>query len=102
MVPWIVWRARRAAGAERYAVDDRIVAVRQGWLNRRWAFTEIRKIQLLRLTASPFDRRLGMATVWIDTAGVSASDGVLRVRFLPEEEARRVYERLSAMIDSSS
>ena len=35
-----------------------------------------------------------MASLWFDTAGAGAT-APLRVRFLPEDEARRLHARLS-------
>ena len=94
---WIV-RARLLARAARYAVTDRVVAIRWGWLDRRWRFAEIRKLQALRLTASPFDRRHGMANLWLDTAGAGASDLPLRLRFLPEPDARALLDAIAARL----
>jgi putative membrane protein len=72
------------------------VATRTGWLNREWEFAEIRKLQSLRVTASPIDRRHQMATLWLDTAGASSRDGILRIPFMPAAEAHALYERLAA------
>lgn len=102
LAAWFIYRARRLAAGWGYWIDDTIVAVCEGWLNRRWAFVEIRKVQSVRLTSSPFDRRLGMVTLWIDSAGASGTDGVLRVRFLPEDEARLVYARIVQMVARKS
>jgi putative membrane protein len=99
LVPWFAFRARRLAAGWGYYIDDTIVAVRQGWLSRRWAFIEIGKIQSVRLSSSPFDRRLGVVTLWIDSAGASGTDGVLRVRFLPDDEGRTIYERIAAQLE---
>jgi putative membrane protein len=91
----IVARARLWASHAGYAESESLVAVRTGWLTRRWAFAEVRKLQALAMTMSPFDRRHGMATLWLDTAGVSSRDGTLRIRFMPADEARSLYERLA-------
>jgi putative membrane protein len=98
-IPLLVLRARLWARHAGYAEAGGLVATRIGWLNRSWAFTEIRKLQSLRLTASPLDRRHGMITVWLDTAGASSRDGVLRIPFLPAAEARGLYDRLAAEMD---
>jgi len=97
-VSWL--RSRRLAAAAGYAITDRAVAVRSGWLNRTWALAEITKLQTLRLSQSPFDRRLGMATLVFDTAGASSSDGVLRIRFLPYDEARDLHSRIAGLMDT--
>jgi putative membrane protein len=97
--PLVVLRARIWARHAGYAQSDGLIAVRTGWLNRSWEFTDLRKLQTLRITASPFDRRHGMATIWLDTAGASTRDGVLRIPYLPAAEARRVYEHLALRMD---
>jgi putative membrane protein len=94
-VPLLVLRARLWARHAGYAASGGLVATRSGWLSRSWEFTEIRKLQALRLTASPLDRRHGMVTVWLDTAGASSRDGVLRIPFLPAAEARGLYDQLA-------
>jgi len=95
-LPLLVIRARRWAATAGYAEWSELVGVRTGWLNRRWEFTEVPKLQSLRVTSSPFDRRYGMATIWLDTAGAPTRDGVLRIPYLPADEARALFDRLSA------
>lgn len=64
---WIVagaqYRARAWARPEGYAI------VRAGVLTRINAVIPIRKIQTLHVRETPFQRRWGLATVMIDTAG---------------------------------
>jgi putative membrane protein len=101
-VPLLVARAVLWARHAGYAESGSLVAVRTGWLNRTWAFAEMRKLQSLRLTSSPFDRRHGMATLWLDTAGASSRDGVLCIRFMPEAAARDLYERLAGQMTQTN
>lgn len=70
LVPaWIVagaqYRARAWARPEGYAI------VRAGVLTRTNAVLPVRKIQTLHVRETPFQRRWGLATVMIDTAGGS-------------------------------
>lgn len=93
-LPWggyLAWRHARMAG---YAMDDRIVAVRDGWWTRRWRFAEIGKVQAVLLKQSPVDRRLGMATLLLDTAGGSGLGAPLVLHYLPEKEARALQATL--------
>lgn len=98
---WLPWswvqsvqHARRAG----YSVDDGLIAVRSGWWSRHWRFAEIDKLQALQLSRSPIDRRCGMATLHLDTAGASALAPPLRIRYLPVDEADALYRRLGAII----
>ncbi|AKC86867.1 PH domain-containing protein [Pseudoxanthomonas suwonensis] len=93
-LPWSAYAAWRQAGRIGYAVDARLVAVRGGWWSRWWRFAEVDKLQALRLQRSPLDRWLGTASLWLDTAGAGAMSPPLRIRFLPEHEARALYAQL--------
>ena len=76
-------------------MDEYLVAVRSGWWSRWWRFAEIDKLQALRLERSPIDRRFGTATLRLDTAGAGSLAPPLRIRFLPQNEARALYARLA-------
>ena len=91
-LPWAVFVARQHARRAGYAIDDRLVAARSGWWSRRWRFAELDKLQALELRQSPLDRSLGMATLWLDTAG--AASGPLRLRYLPLAQAQALRARL--------
>ena len=97
-LPLWLWRARVWARHAGWSVADGLVAFRSGWLDRRWRFAEVGKLQALELTASPFDRRHGMATLRFDTAGASAFEGGLVIPYLPEEIARRLFTELSGRL----
>ena len=78
------------------------LAVREGWLDKHWRFAEARKIQSLVLTQSPFDRRHGMASLLMDTVGASPFEPPLRVRYLPEAEARALRDQLAAAMEAAA
>ncbi|MCA0393300.1 MAG: PH domain-containing protein [Proteobacteria bacterium] len=94
-LPWAWLAARRQARFAGYHVDDHLVAVREGWWSRHWRFAEIDKLQALQLRQSPLDRRFGMASLWLDTAGANPMAPALRMRYLPLDEARALAERLA-------
>ncbi|MFC3550611.1 PH domain-containing protein [Lysobacter cavernae] len=94
-LPWAAFKARRRAQRSAYAMGAELVAAREGWWSRTWRFAELDKLQALQLTRSPVDRRCGTATLWLDTAGAGAMAPPLRIRFLPEAEARALYAALS-------
>jgi putative membrane protein len=97
-VPWAMFVARMHAQRAGYACDDVLVAVRAGWWSRHWRFAELDKLQALQLRQSPLDRALGMASLWLDTAGAGALAKQLRIRHLPEAEARALHARLGRFI----
>jgi putative membrane protein len=94
LLPLQMWRARRIAAACGYACNGRLVAWRTGWLSKTWSFAEIGKIQAVRLSRSPLDRRLGMASLLLDTAGASPFGAPLHLRQLPVAVARELSARL--------
>lgn len=100
-LPWagyIAWQHARHAG---YAIDSQLIAMRSGWWTRLWRFSEIKKLQAIRIGQSPLDRHLGMATLFLDTAGGNALAEPLRLRFLPEADARALHARLGHEIANS-
>lgn len=96
LVPWAagawVWaRARyRALG---YRVDGEHLAARSGVLTRRTWLVPKAKVQSVATRESPFQRRLGLATLSIDTAG--AGNRRVVVVDLDRELACRLADRLS-------
>ena len=97
-LPWAFFSARQQARRSGYTLDAVLVAVRGGWWSRHWRFAEIDKLQALQLTQSPFDRRYGMATLWLDTAGAGALSPPLRIRYIAERDARALFEQLGAQV----
>lgn len=94
-LPWAWLVARRHAARAGYLLDGELVAVREGWWSRHWRFAEIDKLQALQLRQSPLDKRFGMASLWLDTAGAGAMAPALRIRYLPVAEARALHARLA-------
>lgn len=93
-LPWSACSAYQQARRAAYAVDERMVVVRGGWWSRYWRFAEIDKLQALRISRSPLDRRLGTSSLWLDTAGAGGFAPPLQIRYLPEADARALYLRL--------
>jgi putative membrane protein len=93
---WAVAGARGRARFAAYAYERGLFAVRDGWLRREWVLAAVAKGQALSVLASPWDRRAGMASVELDTAGAAPMGPALRVTYLDEGEARRLAARLRA------
>lgn len=98
LVPVLYARARVWARYSAWTLDAGVIAYRQGWLDRNWRFAEVRKLQSLRLVQSPFDRRHGMASVWIDTIGASPLEPALVIPYLDIAIAGELIERLRAQM----
>ncbi len=97
-LPWSAFVARRHMQQAGYAVNARLVAVREGWWSRYWRFAEIDRLQALQLSRSPLDRRFGTATLWLDTAGAAPLAPPLRIRFMPEAAATALHAQLASTL----
>ena len=93
-VPLQLWRARRIADACGWACNGRLVAWRSGWLGKTWNVAEIDKLQAVRLSRSPLDRRMGTASLLLDTAGATPFGPPLHLRHLPHAAAEALSARL--------
>jgi putative membrane protein len=78
-----------------YALSERYFCARRGWLGRSTHIVPINKIQAVEVSQSPFDRRLGLATLSIDTAGQAYTGGGPQISNLPLDEARAVAGALA-------
>ena len=78
-----------------YAMTQRYLFTREGWLGRATRIIPISKIQGLEITQTPFDRRMGLAGLNIDTAGQAFTGGVPRIKNLPLTEAEELARTLA-------
>ena len=78
-----------------YFLDEHHFLSRKGWIKRETVCLPIKNIQNISVRQSPFDRRLNLATLSIDTAGQSNTGGGPIIRHLPVEEAKRIQRSLS-------
>jgi putative membrane protein len=69
---------------------------RRGWLNRSTTCLPVKNIQNVTIMQSYFDRRLGLATLSIDTAGQSNTGGGPVIRHLPITEATDLQQTLAS------
>lgn len=72
---------------------------KSGWFNRTLKLVRYGKIQTVSTAESPFDRRNGMATVQIDTAGGEMQGHTIEIPYLDtavaSDVARRLYQESS-------
>ncbi|WP_197203636.1 PH domain-containing protein [Crateriforma conspicua] len=81
-----------------YRISDHSVMYRKGWISRATLGLPIENIQNLRISQSPLDRRLGLATLSIDTAGQSNTGGGPVIQNLTLLTAVRLRRRLAKRI----
>jgi putative membrane protein len=78
-----------------YALSERYFCARRGWAGRSTSIVPIDKIQAVEVSQSPFDRRLGLATLRVDTAGQAYTGGGPHIGNLPLGEARALAGALA-------
>ena len=89
---WALVRRRwRAWG---YAERERDLMVRHGVLVRRLTIVPYGRMQFVDVSQGPLARALGVSTVQLHTAA-AATDA--RIPFLPDGEATRLRDRLTAL-----
>lgn len=81
-----------------YSLGERYFLTRRGWLGRSTHIVPLNKIQAVEITQTPFDKRLGLASIRVDTAGQAYTEGGPQISNLPVDEARS----LAAILAKSS
>ena len=84
--------ARHAA----YSLTPWGIAFKSGWWDRSIKIVRYGKIQTVERGETPFDRRSGMASVRIDTAGAERIGHTIDIPFLDAPVATAVAQQLSA------
>lgn len=88
------WIARRRVRAWRYVERDDDLLVQRGLLFSRLSVVPYGRMQFIDVTAGPFERSFGLATVRMHTAA-AASDA--RIPGLNGAEAARLRDRLAEL-----
>jgi putative membrane protein len=90
---WLI--ARRWVRSAGWALTDHAILFRSGWPGRSTSLVRFVNVQTASLKQSPFDRRSGMATLAVDTAGAGMGHKV-EIPFLDAAIAARTLGRLYA------
>jgi hypothetical protein len=91
--------AGRRVRAWGFAERDDDLLVRRGVMFRRMSVIPYGRMQYVEVTAGPFERAFGLATVQMHTAA-AASDA--RVPGLPAAEAARLRDQLTSLGESKA
>lgn len=94
LAPLIYWVNRKNYEHLGYRLTQGYFRSCQGWLSRATYYVPIRNIQNVSLRQNPFDRRYGVMTLTVDTAGQNVRRGRPELRNLPETEAIRLASLL--------
>ncbi|MEX2291218.1 MAG: PH domain-containing protein [Mycobacteriales bacterium] len=87
------WRTPLQFGRLAVGLDDRHVVATSGVVTTTTDVAPLAKVQSLRVTQGPYERRLGLASLHVDTAGRQLPGAVLRHR--SSGEAAALLEELT-------
>ncbi|HEY5808520.1 MAG TPA: PH domain-containing protein [Povalibacter sp.] len=91
----IAWfRAHIYVKNTRWALTRDVILFRHGWLTRRLVVAPRNRLQSVKFSTSPFDRRYRMANVSLDTAGAGSLSTSIRIPLLPVKVALRLANAL--------
>jgi putative membrane protein len=91
---WAIVGARQTVRHLGWAETDEAILFKSGWLWRRTVVVRFAKMQTVTLHHTPFDRRMAMARVHVDTAG-AAEGSAINIPYLARDAAATLYGRLS-------
>ena len=95
LLTWAWIHARLYVDHLGWAVGDQAVLFRSGWLWRELTVARFNKIQAVTLGETPFDRRAGMASVRVDTAGAGDVSHRVNIPYLARRIADDLFRRLA-------
>ncbi|MDX2033174.1 MAG: PH domain-containing protein [Blastocatellia bacterium] len=95
LLPLIYWAYAVSYRRLGYAIGDGYLRTRRGIFSRSTHIVPLDKIQAVELQQTPFDKRLNLASVRIDTAGQAYTGGGPHIANLPIDEARALARTLA-------
>lgn len=95
LLGWGFLMARKTIRHMGWAVSDGAVYFRGGWLWRSLTAVRFTQIQAVTVRESPFDRRTGMASLRVDTAGAGELSHAVDIPYLPRETALELCDLLA-------
>lgn len=95
LAPLVYWLNVKSYQVFGYAFGRQYFRTRQGVLGRATHIVPIEKSQVIVVRQSPFDRRLNLATLSVDTAGQSYTGGSPSISNLPLDEAMQIARTLA-------
>jgi putative membrane protein len=95
LIPVVYWLNVMGYRYLGYVHGAKYFRTRRGWLRRSTHIVPIRNAQVVVVQQTPFDRRLKVASVLVDTAGKAHTGGPPRIENLRQEEAFELARALA-------
>ena len=102
LLAWAFVAARQTIARMGWAVSEGSVLFRSGWLRRQVTAVRFTQIQAVTVRESPFDRRTGMASLRVDTAGARELSHRVNIPYLPRETAWELCDLLAAQAERTA
>lgn len=80
-----------------YALRSKDILFRRGWLIRKARVVPLNRVQHVSVQSGPIERRFGLASVSIYTAGSGSSD--FTIKGITEEKAQQIKEWISNQLN---
>ena len=100
LVPFLLLVAHLDWRFKRWARPSGAVAFREGAFRHRTSITFDSRVHAVRVGESPFDRRWGMASLSVDTAGAGVAQHKIRVPYLKRELAMDLQGELATQAEA--
>jgi membrane protein YdbS with pleckstrin-like domain len=84
------WLMRKSFSRKAYALRDRDIIYRSGWLIQQLSVCPFNRIQHCSINAGPFERKLGLASLSVYTAGTEGAD--IKIPGLKQETAHALRD----------
>jgi membrane protein YdbS with pleckstrin-like domain len=84
------WLIRKSFNQKAYALRDKDIIYRSGWLIQRIAVCPFNRIQHCSINSGPFERQLGLASLSIYTAGTEGAD--MKIPGVKDETAHELRD----------
>ncbi|MEM8931553.1 MAG: PH domain-containing protein [Acidobacteriota bacterium] len=96
LLPYVWIRSVRRIRRAGWAITDKMVLYRSGIWGRSTSAVPLSKVQTVLITQTPFDRRWGMATVHVDTAGARLGSHRVEIPYLDMINAHALARHLAS------
>ena len=83
-----------------YALRDKDILFRNGWLIRKARVVPLNRVQHVSIQSGPFERRFGLASVSVFTAGSGAAD--FTIKGITGEKAQQIKDWISNQLNGAN
>ncbi len=94
--------AKKRAKSRKYARHDHGFIYRSGVLVHKTSYGFWDRTQSISLSESPFDRRWGMAAIFLDTAAAGTADHTLAIEYLASDVAREEFNHAVLALEQTT